>query len=115
MTELADTLAHLERLAESRRQAGRARAERIGGLLPAAARRLRGYGAERVLLFGSMASGEPGPSADVDLAVWGLPAVHHFRALAELMELLEVPVDLVRLEEAPQSLRERVDFEGREL
>jgi predicted nucleotidyltransferase len=51
----------------------------------------------------------------VDLAVEGLPATAYFQALAELMALFGTRVDLVRLEEAPPSLCERVDEEGQVL
>jgi predicted nucleotidyltransferase len=38
--------------------------------------------------------------SDVDLAVEGLPSAVYFHALADLMDLLAGPVDLVRIEEA---------------
>jgi predicted nucleotidyltransferase len=66
-------------------------------------------------LFGSLVHGEPTGESDVDLAVEGLPPRAYFPALADLMTLFRGPVDLVRLEEAAASLRERVLAEGVEL
>jgi hypothetical protein len=48
----------------------------------------------------------------VDLAVEGLPSCAYFAALAALMELFGGPVDRVRMEEAVESLRQRVLKEG---
>jgi len=73
------------------------------------------HGARRVWLFGSLAAGEPTSESDVDLAVEGLAAGAYFPALADLMAVFRGPVDLVRLEDASESLRERVFAEGREL
>ena len=64
-------------------------------------------------LFGSLARGDATETSDVDLAVEGLPPSAYFDALAELMHLLGVRVDLVRLEEAGESLRACVREEGR--
>jgi uncharacterized protein len=107
------TARHLQRLAERRALRAAARGERLRASLPEAARLLReGYGAERVVLFGSLATGRLREQSDVDLAVWGLPVQDYFAALADLMGLFEAPVDLVRIEDAPESLRERVEAEG---
>lgn len=72
-------------------------------------------GAKRVILFGSLAAERGGPESDVDLAVEGLPVAQHIDALASLMELFGGRVDLVRMEEAGESLRGRIEAEGREL
>ena len=111
-TGVQTTLAHLRRQEDGRRAAGRARADRVSQHLPEVARRLRARGAERIWLFGSMARSDPGPGADVDLAVTGLPRSCYFDVLAELMETLGVEVDLVRIEEASPSLVERIEAEG---
>jgi uncharacterized protein len=98
------------------RQRGINRAERL--LAHAAeARRLLvdRHGARRVWLFGSLVAGQPTADSDVDLAVEGLPSAAYFNALADLMALFHGPVDPVRLEEASESLRDRVRSEGREL
>jgi len=68
----------------------------------------RNFTVQRVLLFGSFGSGIPTPSSDVDLAVEGLPARDHFRAMAYLTEALGRTVDLVRLEDLSPRHRQRV-------
>lgn len=73
------------------------------------------YGAQRVWLFGSLEAGQPTAESDVDLAALGLESSVYFSALADLMALFRGPVDLVRLEAASDSLRDRVLSEGREL
>jgi uncharacterized protein len=112
----AETLRHL---AERRRQAHQRSTERAQrlrhGLAGAAALLRTRYGATRVVLFGSLATGSHSETSDVDLAVEGLPSAEYFRALAELMAHFGTPVDLVRLEEAPKSLRERIAAEGEPL
>jgi uncharacterized protein len=102
----------LQRREDAREARGAARAASFRDKLPEAARLLRERGAGRVVLFGSLAAGEPGPTSDVDLAVEGLPGIEYFPALADLMGLFVAPVDLVRLEQAPPSLRERIEAEG---
>jgi uncharacterized protein len=112
----ADTARHLRQrtLEAATEAAGRAR--RLRARLPAAMTCLRrDYGVETVILFGSLANRTCGPDSDVDLAVSGLSKTAYFKALADMMALFEGPVDLVRLEDAPPSLRERIDAEGEPL
>lgn len=112
----ADTARLLREREAARRRAGAARAARLGALLPDAARLLRErYGTTRVVLFGSLAIGTVTAQSDLDLAVEGLPNASYFAALADLMALVGGPVDLVRLEDAPVSLAERIAAEGRSL
>lgn len=115
MVDVHSTLAHLRRLEAKKQTAGRQRADRLLARLPGAARALRARGARRVVLFGSLSEAGPGPEADVDIGVEGLPSRDYFPALAELMTLFGTRVDLVRLEEAPQSLRERIEQDGQPL
>ena len=112
-----ETALHLQALAAAERQRGRARAERLLAAASAHVRELLvgRHGAGRVWLFGSLVAGQPTIESDVDLAVEGLPSSAYFSALADLMTLFHGPVDLVRLEDAPESLRERVLSEGQEL
>ena len=72
------------------------------------------YGATAVVLFGSLAVGDYRETSDVDIAVEGLASAHYFAALTDLMNLFTVPVDLVRVEEASSSLKERILAEGRD-
>ena len=79
----------------------------------AAARQIaRRYGARRIWLFGSLAWGEAHSGSDVDLLVEGLASAEWSAATACAEEICGVPVDLVRVEEAPASLAERVRTEG---
>lgn len=72
------------------------------------------YGAERVILFGSLArQGIFDEHSDVDLAVQGLDERMYCRALAELMNLQpDISVDLIRMEEASPSLVEAICLGG---
>lgn len=100
--------------AAERRAKALVRAERLCALLPRAATLLVDrYRAERIVLFGSLAEGTYTEHSDVDLAVEGMASAPYFEALAELMTLFGVPVDLVRLEEAPPSLRTCIEEGGR--
>ena len=115
MVSPAQVRAQLERREAARREAGERRASALRARLPAMAAALRAHGAARVVLFGSLAAGTPTSASDVDLAVEGLPPERFFAALAEVMKLAACPVDLVRLEEAPASLTERIAAEGKSL
>lgn len=108
----ADVRAHLERL-ESREDARVAsHVEALRARLPEAARILRDrHGASRILLFGSLAAGDPHARSDVDLAVEGVSAEGYFSALADLLGLFP-SVDLVRLEDAPPTLARHIAVEG---
>jgi len=113
VVSLAEMAAQLRRRREEQDRLARARAERLRSRLPAARDLLLGHhGAAVVRLFGSLARGDVTPESDVDLAVAGMPSANYFRALADLMTLFGSPVDLVRIEEAPPSLRERIAAEG---
>jgi uncharacterized protein len=102
--------------AADRRAKAKLRADRLCALLPQATRLLADrYHTKRAVLFGSLADGSYTEHSDIDLAVEGMGSVHYFDALAELMALFGVPVDLVRLEEAPPSLRACVEEGGRVL
>ena len=111
-----DTALHLRHRVAERRRLAAVRARRLRQGLPAAVQLLREiYGARRVVLFGSLATGSVSETSDVDLAVEGLPGPRYFAALSDLMTLLACPVDLIRTEEAPESLRQRIAAEGQVL
>ncbi len=110
---IAEAASHLARIEKARSEAARKRADDFRERLPMARRLLdERYGARRIVLFGSLASGEPGPDCDVDLAVEGLEPKRYFDALADLQEIFRAGVDLVRIEEALPSLRLVIDSEG---
>ncbi|MCB9727200.1 MAG: nucleotidyltransferase domain-containing protein [Deltaproteobacteria bacterium] len=111
-----EAAAHLRQRAEATRARALSRAAALRERLPAArALLVDGYGARRVVLFGSLATGEVHEGSDVDLAVEGLPKLAYFDALAALMDAMETRVDLVRLEDAPPSLAARIEAEGEPL
>lgn len=104
-----------------RREAERAeraarRARRLLALVPGArAILVDQHGARAAYLFGSLAAGTCREGSDLDLAVEGLAPDRYLEALADLMTLVGGPVDLVRLEDAPETLKARVHDEGRRL
>lgn len=112
---ISETVAHLRRRAAERSDRAAERRAMLEGLLPTAREILRQRGAHEVYAFGSVVTGDTTPRSDLDLATRGLPRGLYFDALGELMRVLPCDVDLVRLEEAPESLRSRVRDEGREL
>lgn len=113
--DVSDTVAHLRRLEAKRSALAAERLERLEACLPQAREILRRRGADEVFVFGSVADGSTTPESDLDLAVSGLPHMEYFPALGELFAKLPIDVDLVRLEEAPESLRDRIAAEGRKL
>lgn len=113
----AQDLAQTLRMRSKRRHAqAEARVARLRErLLDAKTLLIRKHHAQRVVLFGSLATGTYGENSDIDLAVEAMPAAAYFHALADLMTLFAVPVDLVRLEEAVPSLRAHIEEEGQPL
>ncbi|MBM4020113.1 MAG: nucleotidyltransferase domain-containing protein [Planctomycetes bacterium] len=64
-----------------------------------AAAALKKAGAREVYLFGSAAAGRLSDNSDIDMAVSGLPPARFFQAMGEAADLLDVPLDLVDLDE----------------
>jgi predicted nucleotidyltransferase len=114
---LEQTLKALRERLEGERRVADARAQAIRARLPAAAELLRArYGAGRVVLFGSLAHLRwIGPQSDVDLAVTGLDPRGIIDAGPEVEAILGADVDLLDLDEAPPSLRQRIATEGQPL
>jgi predicted nucleotidyltransferase len=110
-----DTARHLAARGQAKRRRALERTGRLLGRVPAAKELLGRFGARRAWVFGSLLTGSATEESDVDLAVEGLPESAYFPALGALMQLFTGPVDLVRMEEAGESLRQRVLAEGREL
>jgi len=73
---------------------------------------------DAVWLFGSRARGDAAPTSDIDLAVAcprATPAQwHEILGIVEDADVL-LPIDCVRLDEAPEALRSRVMREGRRM
>lgn len=108
--------AALDKAQAEQTAAAEQRARLLRSRLPEATALLRTqFGTKRVWLFGSLVQGNPSSDCDVDLAVEGLKPNQYFDALAELMRLFGVRVDLVPVEKAPSSLRDRILAEGAEL
>lgn len=81
-----------------------------------AALALRRFGATGVWLFGSLAWGEPHAGSDVDLLVEGIAPERFAEAARELeRRLAGASVDVLRSEDAPPSLDQRVRAEGTRL
>ena len=96
-------------------EAVEARAIRARESARAIARRLAAEpGVRRVILFGSLAGagGQPHADSDIDVAVEGLPREREAELYRALLDLTDLHVDLVRLEEAPPSLRRRIEEDG---
>src|SRR5688572_1542580 len=66
-------------------------------------------GVTRVWFFGSAAARRPlDYASDLDIAVEGLPGERYFGTLGALISTLHCPVDLVRWEDASDSLRAQI-------
>ena len=101
-----------ERASRRARERRRRQAELRGAAGQAARTLAVDFGARRVVLFGSVAAERADERSDVDLAVEGVSRERYFEALAALSEVVPADVDLVLLEEAPESLRALVESEG---
>ncbi|SHJ53586.1 nucleotidyltransferase family protein [Desulfofundulus thermosubterraneus] len=104
---------HLKEVAreekELEQKAGLAR-EKAGEIARQLARR---FGVTKVCLFGSLAAGDFDQFSDIDLAVAGLPEREYLKAYGLAEEIARpFAVDLVLLENAVETLKERVQKEG---
>jgi predicted nucleotidyltransferase len=72
------------------------------------------YGAQRVMLFGSLARNDSFHlRSDVDLVVWGLDEKLYYRVVSRLLDLdPTIKVDLIMAEEAPPALLKALEREG---
>lgn len=75
------------------------------------------FAVQRVAVFGSLVHPEQFHGrSDVDLAVWGLDEGDYLRAVAAVTGLdKEISVDLIAVEEAPESLSDLIRDEGSSL
>jgi predicted nucleotidyltransferase len=111
-TAAAALLARAARQAEAldaRRRALRARLPQLAAML-----RSR-YGAQRVILFGSLAWGGFHSASDVDVAVTGVEPDRLWQATIDANLDMPVPVELFALERLPPAFRARVQAEGEPL
>lgn len=100
-----------KRVADDRRQAAVPIAERAAAILK------EQFGAQRVILFGSLAHGHWfGPKSDIDLAAEGIQASDFWRAWCALDEIdSDFEINLIAIESASASLQEALAYEGIEL
>ncbi len=77
------------------------------------------FGAERVVVFGSLVEDEGrwfGARSDIDLAAWGIQDDDYFTAVGQLQGVsAEFEVDLVAMERCPAHLAEPISNHGAEL
>jgi predicted nucleotidyltransferase len=75
------------------------------------------YSVRQVAVFGSLVDQRLfHMRSDIDLAVWGLDERDYYRAIGELQALDPAfAIDLIRVEDAPASLRAAIEMTGRTL
>lgn len=74
------------------------------------------FGVKQVKLFGSMlALPRIHPESDVDLAVGGLADDHYLEAVAQLLDLSELSVDLIQIEHAAPKILDAINQHGVDL
>ncbi len=95
----------------NRRRRANLAARKAAGLLR------REFGAERVILFGSLARrGGFTPWSDIDLAARGIPPARFFEAVGWVIGMnAEFKLDLIDLDTCPSALRETIELEGKDL
>jgi predicted nucleotidyltransferase len=76
----------------------------------------RKYAWEDAFLFGSLCRpGGFGPESDIDIAVAGLSKLDHYAFVGDISNILDRPVDVVRLEDCPfaqKVVREGIPWKG---
>jgi uncharacterized protein len=96
---------------DERFQLGQTIARQLAALLR------REFGAERVVLFGSLTDRDMFHTrSDIDLAAWGIPEQDYLKAVAAVTGFTPAfLVDLARMEEASERLHDVVATEGMDL
>jgi len=116
VTDLPEGVDFLRGRAQRRQQALDERSRLARRAVEDAARELLArFGATRVVLFGSLAREALHERSDVDVAVWGLAASDEGAAADLVAEHVGLPVDLVRMEVASDSLEARIEADGVDL
>jgi predicted nucleotidyltransferase len=75
----------------------------------------REFGANQVIVFGSLARERFHPGSDVDLAVSGLAKEDFFPALAQASQMSQFHIDLKPLEDLDAHFKQRILATGREI
>jgi predicted nucleotidyltransferase len=74
---------------------------------------LSGYGAQQVILYGSLARGTYRPDSDIDLCVKGLPTHYFFSAVADCLMQAEHAISIIDLENVTGYFKARLLSEGK--
>ena len=69
-------------------------------------------GCKEIILFGSLADGTFDEKSDIDLAISGLSPRKFFRAIVELMLIVDHKIDLVTLDYVSQEVEMRIREKG---
>jgi predicted nucleotidyltransferase len=77
-----------------------------------AVKTLQRFGAERVILYGSLARGDAREDSDLDICVEGLPDENYFSALGECLLHSENSISVIDLHSSYGLLRNRIMQEG---
>ena len=72
------------------------------------------YNTEKVIVFGSLADKERFRiNSDIDLATQGLDDKYYFHAISRLIDLdPQIKIDLIRLEDASESLKNVINYKN---
>lgn len=73
------------------------------------------YGAEKIILYGSLARKEYKPDSDIDICIEGLPDKYYFRALAECLMNVQRRISILDFKNVKGYFRERILKEGKVL
>lgn len=74
---------------------------------------LRQYGANKIILYGSLARGDYKQDSDIDLCYDGIPAYDYFRVLAECLLRAHRRFNLTDLTTAKGYFKDRILSEGK--
>lgn len=88
------------------------KAKEIKSLLPAISKKLKSFGAQEVIIFGSFAKGDFTAGSDIDIATKKLPASQYLRAIIAVEKLLrsaQINFDLILYERAYPWVRKQID------
>jgi predicted nucleotidyltransferase len=97
------------------RDASAALLRRVESKLPELEAILAAHGIGEAYLFGSVAQGNVRPGSDVDIAVSQCPPERFYRLSAQLERALELPLDLIDLDRAPNDFAQHVRTTGRRI
>ena len=93
------------------------KAKEIKSALPAISQKLKSFGAQEVIIFGSYAKGEFTAGSDLDIAAKKLPEgkyLHAIIAVEKLLKSVQIGFDLILYERAYPWVKEQID-QGRNI